>query len=155
VFVEVAASRGLPSEGLFHRNLFCDVDGDGWVDVVLHNERLLLNRPDPRGGRRFEEAPLLGEGAARADLLLVADLDGDGARDLLVGYGEGKDTPGRYAEGRASHVRLQRRGEATRFPAARQAPPPFPAETLVAGALLDYDGDGVLDLVTGAHYVTG
>ncbi len=155
VFVEVAARRGLPTEGLFHRNVLCDVDGDGWVDALLHNERLFLNRPDPRGGRRFEEAPLLGEGAPRADLLLVADLDGDGARDLMVGYGEAKEMPGRYAEGRASHVRLQQRGEATRFPAPREAPPLIPAETLVAGALLDYDGDGVLDLVTGAHYVTG
>src|SRR5690606_17624025 len=120
VFVEVAARRGLPGEGLFHRNLFCDVDGDGWVDVLLPDERLFLHRPDPRGGRRFEEAPRLGEGAPRADLLLVADLDGDGARDLVVGYGEAKETPGQYAEGRASHVRLQRRGE-TRFPAARPA----------------------------------
>jgi len=154
-FVEVARERGLPAEGRAQRNLWCDVDGDGWLDAVLDNRLLFLNRPGPDGGRRFAEAPLLPAGTPRPDLLLVADLDQDGRRDLLVGYGEGKDTPGRYPEGVQTHARLQRPAPGGFTFAPVDGPPLIPAETLVAGAVLDYDRDGVLDLVTGAHYVTG
>ena len=154
-FVDVAEERGLPA-GFAHRNVWSDLDGDGWADAVLHNERVFLNRPDPAGGRRFVEASgamgALGltPGGRRPDLLLFGDLDGDGDTDAFVGISCDPGNPKWTDDGARSRVFLQEDG---RFvPLAGSELPPEP---LIAGALLDVDRDGLLDVVTGGSYVSG
>jgi hypothetical protein len=153
-FVDVAKDRGLP-EGFFSRNLFCDVDGDGWPDLLLDKQRLFRNVPGPAGGRRFEEVPEamgLADGIGpKPTLVLLADLDDDGDRDAYVGHAGDPGDPKWKDKGARSRVFLQEGG---RF-RAQDSPELAVVETLVAGAWLDYDGDGRLDLVRGAHYKGG
>ncbi|RMG13942.1 MAG: CRTAC1 family protein [Planctomycetota bacterium] len=153
-FVEVGRARGLP-DGFHNRNLFCDLDGDRWPDAVLDNRWVLWNRPAPGGGRRFVLAsPALGlvpEGAPRPDLLLFADLDDDGDRDAFVGYAGDPGNPKWVDHGRRSHVALLDDGRYRPLASPELAQ----VETLVAGAFVDVDRDGRLDLVRGSHYVSG
>jgi hypothetical protein len=151
-FVDVAPTRGLP-EGFFARNVFCDVDGDGWPDLLLDKTRLFRNVARPGGGRQFVEVPDalgLGDGP-KPELVLLADLDDDGDRDAFVGYGGDPGNPKWTDPGARSRIFLQEDG---RF-RAQESPELVVVETLVAGAWLDYDRDGHLDLIRGAHYKAG
>lgn len=154
LFVDVAAARGLPAPAGCHRNAWVDLDGDGWFDLCLDNQRLFRNVPGPAGGRRFEELPgglgLL-EGLPRPDLLLWADLDGDGDADAYLGYALDPGKPGWQDPGYRSQIRIQQDGRFVRRP----EPALELAEAPVCGAFLDYDRDGWLDLAIGQNYKTG
>jgi hypothetical protein len=69
-------------------NLFGDLDGDGALDLALHREgEITVWRGQ---GLSFPDPPLLQiESAARVEELLVAELDGDGAAEL-VGWARGE-----------------------------------------------------------------
>lgn len=155
-YVDVAQDKGL-APGDAHRNVFADLDGDGWPDAVIHNERAYRNVADPRGGRRFVPFAT-GLAEARPDLLLFADLDDDGDQDALVSWRVDPSKPGWQDTGRRSQVRLldyafsQADGTAT---ITSRATCTLPPEPLTCAAFLDYDLDGRLDLVTAGDYLEG
>lgn len=70
----------------------CDVDGDGWIDLVIDDwgeNRLTLLLADQKGGFRGPGAPIeVGRKPYRN--LRVKDLDGDGRCDIVApSYGQG------------------------------------------------------------------
>jgi hypothetical protein len=70
----------------------CDVDGDGWLDLVIdtwEENRLTLLRNDGKGGFRGPGTPIeVGRRPYRN--LRTADLDGDGKCDIVApSYGKG------------------------------------------------------------------
>jgi hypothetical protein len=157
-FVEEARLRGLwfePSEGAtpgpdgeLRRYVFAaglaasDVDGNGFDDVLLAGGgriELFLNE----GGffTRASEAWGLGDALPGPPqgvytVLLPADFDGDGNRDLFVG---------------AEHTApLLLRNSGERF--TRVAASGIETEQrTISGTVLDYDGDGRLDLYLANH----
>jgi hypothetical protein len=151
-FVDVALERGLEA-GSAHRNVWADLDGDGWNDAIVDNQHVYRNVADPRGGRRFVRSP--GSLASpRPDLLLFADLDCDGDQDALVSWRLDPTKAGWEDPGRRSHVRLYEydpNGDISGFKEAFALPP----EPLPCAAFLDFDLDGRLDLVTGGDYTAG
>lgn len=151
-FVDVALERGLEA-GSAHRNVWADLDGDGWNDAIIDNERVYRNVAAPGGGRRFVR---LRGGLAdpRPDLLLFADLDDDGDQDALVSWRLDPTDPKWKDPGRRSHVRLQEHGDDVAIVSSAQTFV-LPPEPLTCAAFLDYDLDGRLDLVTAADYTAG
>lgn len=151
-FREVGRERGLPAELFSGRNRFCDLDGDGWPDVVLANRHVYRNVPAPGGGRRFVEVPgALGLGPKDPTpvLLCFADLDHDGDRDAFLGIkGDARD-PKWKDPGVRSRILLNVGG--LRFQSAGLDLGLAP-ESLVAGGFFDRDHDGWLDLVLGSSY---
>ena len=114
-----------------------DVDGDGWVDVYFAGlsspGRLYRNR----GGLRFEDvtdSAGLGRVAPYATGVVLADVDGDGDLDLLVGS---------LHDGVALHVND---GDGHFHPASDAALASTRARGNSTLALADVDGDGDLDL---------
>lgn len=151
-YVDVTLDKGL-EPGEAHRNVFVDLDGDRWPDLVIHEERAYRNVADPRGGRRFAPLPALAED--RPDLLLFADLDDDGDQDALVAWRLDPSRPDWKDTGRRSQVRLfdyQVRDDGTATITSR-ATFSLPPEPLTCAAWLDYDLDGRLDLVTAGDYL--
>jgi hypothetical protein len=74
--------------------IVCDVDEDGWPDIVVANDTVrnffFHNVPDPRGGRRFEEMGLLAnvayaEGRARGAMGIDWGEYRPGKNALLIG----------------------------------------------------------------------
>lgn len=139
--------------GNAHRNVFGDLDGDGWVDLVVDHERVFRNVPAPGGGRTF--ARLQGGLAeARPDLLLLADWDDDGDQDALVGYRLDPTKEGWQDPGRRTHVRLYAHDPAGAVAAVESRVAfTLPPEPYTCAASLDYDLDGRLDLVVAGDYV--
>ena len=150
-FVDVAAARGLPAPAGCHRSAWVDLDGDGWFDLCLDNQRLFQNVPGPSGGRRFQElegALGLCEGLPRPDLILWADLDADGDADAFLGFQLDPGGPDWKDPGHRNQIRIQEGGRFVRRP----APALELAEAPTCGAWLDYDRDGWLDLALGQNY---
>ena len=145
-FTEAREVWGLPP-GPAARVRLVDLDGDGWLDAVIDNARVYRNVPTERG-RRFEELP--DALPVRPDLLLFADLDDDGDQDALCAYTLDLGAEGAQDSGVRTHVRLQEDGVFVEGPAND-----FPPEPVLAGAWLDADRDGRLDLVTACTYVSG
>lgn len=153
-FVDRAQARGLPLAGPSHRNAWVDLDGDGWFDACVDNQQLWRNAPAPGGGRRLVriEGDLgLLEGARRPDLILWADVDGDGDADAYLGFKTDPSAPGWKDPGLRSQLRIQEDGRLVRRP----EPALELAEPVVCGAWLDYDRDGWLDLAIGQDYRAG
>jgi hypothetical protein len=120
-----------------------DVDGDGRIDVFVANDgtpnQLWMNR----GGGRFENAALVWgcavdlDGKAKAGMgVHLADVDGDGALDLLVVNLDGESD---------SFYRNEKtffRDDAVAA-GLRTISRPF---TRFGAAMLDFDNDGLLDI---------
>jgi hypothetical protein len=124
-----------------------DLDGDGRPDLVVGNStpdlapfRVYLNAGTPGSGSiQLASAPLgtVPERDWIVTALALADLDGDGAIDLLVA------TPG-AADGVELRLLLNHAGA---FEEAPGRLPGGPAGAVTALASGDVDGDGDLDLV--------
>jgi hypothetical protein len=127
-----------------------DADGDGWVDLYVgtfHNEGSKPNMLFRNSGGKFRlDAQEVLKISTRANSGLFADLDNDGDLDL---YAAGM--PG-VIEGRAmapcTLFRNDGRGAFTNVAAGNGACPPegFAGRS---AAVLDFDGDGLLDLLVG------
>ncbi len=110
-----------------------DLDGDGDEEIVLANlagpSAILWNQ----GGLRFERQELPGQRRTRA--VALVDVDGDGQRDIV------------FTSGNAAPALLRNQGDRT-FRLT-----PLPGISLPAYAMnwVDLNGDGALDLVTGAY----
>ncbi len=86
-FTDVAAAHGLAATGLVTGALWSDVDGDGWLDLLLTHEwgpvRLFSNRE----GKLVEttEAAGLAQATGFWNSIAGRDLNGDGHIDYLAG----------------------------------------------------------------------
>lgn len=150
-FVDVARERGL-EEGAAHRNAFTDLDGDGWVDVVVDaGARVYRNVEGPRGARRFAKVERTPWGV-EPDLLLWGDVDDDGDQDAFVVWALDPTRPGFVDPGRRSRVALLAHDGVAAI-TTQAAGTVFPPEPVMCAAWLDADLDGRLDLVTAGNYV--
>lgn len=116
-----------------------DIHGDGWPDLVLRKSNLDggLAVYANAGGRFVRQAVDLGPlASAMVHVVALADLDGDGALDLVV-----------TTEDEGNHVLWNRQGgfdvaDSVRLPGEDRA-------ITQALAFADFDRDGRLDLVLG------
>jgi hypothetical protein len=155
---------------------FADADGDGFEDLVVGApgegdgevlERgcvyVFLSRPGlpPPATAGDADATLRGEAAGDAlgSALLAADVDGDGADDLVASaFWAGP--PARQGSG-AVYVLLAPSLRASRGDARIDALADAVLEGAAAGdalrglAAADVDGDGAVDLLTGAYLADG
>jgi hypothetical protein len=100
-FRDVAKDVGLRDVKAF-RTGFADLDGDGWLDILIVSGkptdpvalRAFLNRPGPKGERRFEEATDASGLLANRDpqktgrvasIFVTGDVNNDGHEDVFTG----------------------------------------------------------------------
>lgn len=79
---------GLRDVGLVTSALWTDVDGDGWIDLILAVEWGHLTYFHNRGGQGFDDCDRVGFGAAGTgwwSSLAAADFNGDGRPDFVAG----------------------------------------------------------------------
>jgi len=155
LFPHVATIRG-------HGAGWGDIDGDGWLDLYVatfHNQgskpNMLLR--NTRGKFQLDEqtAPRI---STRGTGVLFADLDNDGDLDLYIGsMPVPKDNRLAIQEGHAfagcSLFRNDGGGKLTNISEGSGAcPPAFGGRS---ACVLDYDGDGLLDLLVGEDPLPG
>jgi len=115
-----------------------DVDRDGDMDLVAGGAVLRLYRNDGEGGFAVDPNGISVTAASDVTALAVADIDGDGAADLVVGQGG--------AEPMADVALLNDAAGSGAFAVAPAALPPVARRT--AGfSVSDLDGDGIADLL--------
>ena len=140
---------GLDIHG-FSRAAFADLDGDGDQDVIIGDDAGLryLRNIGTATTPVFTEVsgadnPLAGMAAGGSIFApTLGDLDGDGDQDLFVGYEDGS-------------IRYFENIGATAAPLFVQADAKNPFSGYDAGfearpALVDFNGDGLIDMVVGA-----
>jgi enediyne biosynthesis protein E4 len=144
------------------RAAFYDIDGDGWLDLLMQHTRVLLNRPKPGGGRHFVDF------TARAGLHDLADLNGnlrapglsimgdvnnDGHLDLYSGmYLDFLRLPDPPPDRGWRSAIFLNDGNGVFTEVADSGVGEHPG-TECAAAFLDYDLDGCLDLTVGYFYI--
>ena len=140
-----------------------DIDGDGWADLYVGTfggksyeskpNQLFRNK---EGKFTLDEQPGL-RIAARTTGVVFADLDNDGDLDLYVGSMPiSKESKAAERQGMLAGCSLFRNeggGKYTDVSAGNGAcPPAFGGRS---AAVLDYDGDGLLDLLVGEDPIPG
>jgi len=144
-FVNVAGEVGL--EGVrAGRAVFCDLDADGRLDVVLDRTRHFLQRD---GKFVPAETPPFAEGHSPS-VVLFADYDNDGDPDCFAAYACEPDNEKWRTDkdkGQRNELWLSDDG------AWRRAPLKMPRTSVHAACTLDFDRDGRLDLFVGSGYV--
>lgn len=123
-----------------------DLDGDGKVDVVVHNSEapatLYFNNGDGTFTERSEALGLTQWSGMDPQGFLVTDFNGDGKSDLvLIGY-----EPGPFGFAIVA-LRIGMNDGVGNFTTVRQLPNPG---LLTALAAADFDGNGTVDLLTGS-----
>lgn len=90
-FTEVTGSAGLISKGGGMGAEFCDIDGDGKLDLFVCNwakHNLLYHNVSAKGKVHFEDitdsAGVGGEGFSKSNAVVFFDYDNDGLPDLFV-----------------------------------------------------------------------
>ncbi len=179
LFVDRSAAWGLDDAGLNvlgNRLAAVDLDGDGYPDLVVHQvgsndrddpqggtfkRRILLNRPDGKGGRTFVDHTVasgygrivLGEGVGglgrAAHFAVFADADNDGDVDLFSGTYI--DVNAEVRPGDRSIVMLND-GAGVYSPAPASEVSPEGEWTTTSATWVDYDRDGLVDLWVGNFY---
>jgi hypothetical protein len=157
VFRDVAAAAGLhkPLQGMMgHAAAWGDVDGDGWIDLFVGTfadrpadeyreggavgpvaNQLLLNREGKFQRSNQQAFAWLG----RASGSVFADFDNDGRLDLYVANN------GRL--GKDNLLYHNRGGGQFENVTAKAGAPLHTPETARSATVLDFDGDGLLDLL--------
>src|SRR5262245_18682414 len=164
-FRDVGAERGvLPAAAGIrgHGVGWGDVDGDGWIDLYIatfHNDGSPANLFFRNKNGKFEQdtQPSL-KISARGTGVLFADLDNDGDLDLYLGSMPAP-AGSRLAE-KEGHpmlgnqlLRNEGGGKFTNISEGNGACPlAFGGRSIT---VLDYDGDGLLDLLSGEEPVSG
>ncbi|MHC4178793.1 MAG: FG-GAP repeat domain-containing protein, partial [Planctomycetota bacterium] len=157
VFRDVAAEAGLPEPlkgAMAHAAAWGDLNGDGWIDLFVGTyadrpaanyiaggasgpvpNRLLINRRGRFTLSDQKAIPRMG----RASGSVLADLDNDGLADLYVANNGrlGKENLLYHNRGAGRMVDVT----------ARAAAPLHLPETARSVGVLDFDGDGLLDLL--------
>jgi enediyne biosynthesis protein E4 len=156
LFPDVAGVRG-------HGAGWGDVDGDGWIDLYVAGFHTgggkpnLFFRNDGKGKFRLDDQEAL-RISTRATAALFADLDNDGDLDLYVSsMPADKDSKLAVKEGHAlagcTLFRNDGKGKFTDISGGNGAcPPAFGGRS---ATVLDYDGDGLLDLLVGEDPIPG
>jgi hypothetical protein len=157
-----------------------DLDGDGYVDLIVHRvyenrredpeagdpserlKRVFMNRPAAGGRRRFVEATIEsrygaladGSGLGRSAQFAVAgDVDNDGDLDLFSGTYVNSASSAAPDPGDRSVILLNDgTGVFEIAPASAVSPGPAERWTTTSASFLDYDRDGNLDLFVGFWY---
>jgi hypothetical protein len=146
---ENAASRGLVGvQGM--QVAFADLDGDGWPDVVADKTKVYYNRPSPEGGRTFVHAEhdLAEPRAARGfDSVQFGDVNNDGHLDAFFGRRTDLSNEKFKDDGLRNEIWLEGKRKVEKSGVDEHA------ETTQTACFVDYDRDGVLDLLVGNDYV--
>jgi hypothetical protein len=155
LFPHVAGIRG-------HGAGWGDVDGDGWIDLYVATFHTDGSKPNMllrnnKGQFRLDEQELL-RVSTRATGVVFADLDNDGDLDFYVGsMPADKESKRAMREGHplagCSLFRNDGGGKFTNVSAGNGGcPPAFGGRST---CVLDYDGDGLLDLLVGEDPLPG
>ncbi len=145
---ESAASRGLSGVPAV-QVAFADLDADGWPDVVADKTKVFMNRAGSDGTRAFVRAAEdLGDPktARPFDHVEFGDVDNDGRLDAFFGRSTDLSNDKFKDDGLRCEVWLRGRQHVEKAGVER-------AETTISSCFVDYDRDGVLDLLVGNAYV--
>jgi hypothetical protein len=153
LFPHVAGIKG-------HGAAWGDVDGDGWIDLYVATfyspstkRNLLFRNHKGKFHLDDQEAPRL---AQRATGVIFADLNNDGNLDLYVASMPKAAKPGQdkgLALAGCSLFRNDGGGKLTNVSEGNGAcPPAFGGRS---ATVLDFDGDGLLDLLVGEDPIPG
>jgi sugar lactone lactonase YvrE len=164
-FSDVGKQKGFLPEGSNiqgHGAAWGDVNGDGWPDLYVATFHYKETKPNllflNRGGRFELDKQTETRLSTRATGVLLADFDNDGDNDLYVASMPAP-TGSKLAE-RQGHAfagcslfRNDGKGAFTNVSKGSGAcPPAFGGRS---AAILDFDGDGLLDLLVGEDPIPG
>ena len=147
-FVDVS-DQAFPAEIFATRTSFSDIDGDGYDDFMVHNnryatepkEQVLRNRGDGTFEDWSEQSGLAGRSS---NLVTFADVDNDGDQDALLSvYYNLENNPDPAFED--AMMLNDGSGHFEESPEAGVAN----GSTTATAAFADYDGDGLLDHFAG------